>query len=249
MKKLILVLATVVLANSLAWAQSREATVRVNFGERLGPLEIERMSLGQGGISAEPMWADRISEVRALRPRLIRLFIQEYFDLLPASGRYHFETLDRCVDTILRAGAKPLMNISFKPRLLFPTIDPSQAEPNDYKAWESLVENLVKHYRDRGDGIQFWEVANEPDIGEADGHLHADNLLLWNFSPAPVEVEVSLENMAKDMEMHPLTLDAQAPSNDECVRLRIEPMMRLKKGNYRFKIHFDPYTIKFWWFD
>ena len=32
------------------------------------------------------MWEDRLTEIRALRPRLIRLFIQEYFDLLPARG-------------------------------------------------------------------------------------------------------------------------------------------------------------------
>jgi len=41
---------------------------------------------GQGGLSKEPMWEDRLTEIRALRPRLIRLFIQEYFDLLPARG-------------------------------------------------------------------------------------------------------------------------------------------------------------------
>src|SRR6202040_3438385 len=28
---------------------------------------------------------------------------------------------------------------------------------------------LVKHYRDRKAGIQFWEIANEPDIGEDGG--------------------------------------------------------------------------------
>src|SRR5262245_62960176 len=90
-------------------AQTREVSVRVSFGERLGPLEIDRMALGQGGLSDEPMWDSRIAEVRALRPRLIRLFIQEYFQLLPDQGRYHFDTLDRSVETILKAGAKPLM--------------------------------------------------------------------------------------------------------------------------------------------
>src|SRR5262249_9364440 len=89
-------------------AQTREVPVKVSFGERLGPLEIDRMALGQGGLSDGPMWDNRVAEVRALRPRLIRLFIQEYFRLLPERGRYQFETLDRSVDTILKAGAKPL---------------------------------------------------------------------------------------------------------------------------------------------
>src|SRR5947209_17698394 len=104
-------------------AQTREVAVRVAFGERLGPVEIDRMALGQGGLSDEPMWDRRVAEVRALRPRLIRLFIQEYFDPLPGRGREHFETLDRSVETILKAGAKPLMCICFKPRVLFPTVD------------------------------------------------------------------------------------------------------------------------------
>src|SRR5215469_15316815 len=100
---------------SVAQGQTREATVKVSFAERLGPMEIDRMALGQGGLSDEPMWDRRIAEVRALRPWIIRLFIQEYFHLLPARGRDHFETLDRSVDAILKAGAKPLMCICFKP--------------------------------------------------------------------------------------------------------------------------------------
>ncbi|MBN1421065.1 MAG: hypothetical protein JXP34_20000 [Planctomycetes bacterium] len=132
-------------------------------------MEIDRMALGQGGLSEEPMWDDRIAEVRALRPRLIRLFIQEYFDLLPAPGRYHFDTLDRSVGTILRAGAKPLMCICFKPKMLFPEVDQDIVEPNDYAAWEELIARLVDHYGRRGAGIRYWEVSNEPDIGEDGG--------------------------------------------------------------------------------
>ena len=107
----------------MAAAQMRTASVSLSFGRSLGPMEIDRFSLGQGGLSEEPMWEDRAAEIRALRPRLIRLFLQEYFDLLPAAGRYHFESLDRSVDLILRTGAKPLMSLAFKPRTLFPMVD------------------------------------------------------------------------------------------------------------------------------
>ena len=79
------------------------------------------MALGQGGLSDEPMWDSRVAEVRSLKPRLIRLFVQEYFQLLPSRGRDHFDTLDRSVDTILKAGAKPLMCLCFKPGVLFGT--------------------------------------------------------------------------------------------------------------------------------
>lgn len=163
------ILATLTLSLCWATAQTRSAQVRVAFSERLGPLAIHNMALGQGGLSEEAMWDNRVPEIRALRPKIIRLFIQEYFDLLPAPDRYHFDTLDRAVDTIRQTGAQPLMCLCFKPRVLFPTIDQDIVEPRDYGQWEQLIYNLVRHYQERGTGIRYWEVANEPDIGEDGG--------------------------------------------------------------------------------
>jgi hypothetical protein len=151
------------------FAQPQVAQVIVSFTNNLGPLEIHKMALGQGGLSEEPMWDNRVTEIRALKPSIIRLFIQEYFDLLPERGRYHFDTLDRSVETILTTGAKPLMCVCFKPRVLFPKIDHDVVEPNDYAEWEKLIFNLVRHYQERGAGIRYWEIANEPDIGESGG--------------------------------------------------------------------------------
>jgi len=150
-------------------AQGEPIEVTVSLSERLGPMKIDQFALGQGGLSEDPMWDSRVAEIRALGPAIIRLFIQEYFDLLPAKGKCHFETLDRSVDTILRTGAKPLMCICFKPRVLFPIVDHDIVEPNDYGQWEELILQLVRHYRRRGAGIRYWEVANEPDIGESGG--------------------------------------------------------------------------------
>jgi xylan 1,4-beta-xylosidase len=42
------------------------AQVQVVFGDRLGLLHIDRMALGQGGLSDEPMWDNRVAEVRAV---------------------------------------------------------------------------------------------------------------------------------------------------------------------------------------
>jgi hypothetical protein len=157
------------LTQGAARLRGKDAYLEVHFGESLGPMKMSQMALGQGGLSDDPMWADRVAEVRALRPQIIRLFIQEYFDLLPAAHRYHFESLDRAVAGILATGAKPLMCICFKPRLLFPTINQDIVEPQDYRRWEKLVYELVKHYRAQNAGIRFWEVGNEPDIGEDGG--------------------------------------------------------------------------------
>jgi hypothetical protein len=152
-----------------AHAEPRAAAVRVDLGARSGPLAIDRMALGQGGQSPEPMWETRVAEIRALRPRTIRLFVQEYFRLMPEGGRYEFEALDRSVEAIRRTGAEPLMCLCFKPHALFPTIDQDIVEPTDYAAWDRLIEALVRHYKQKGAGIRLWEVANEPDIGESGG--------------------------------------------------------------------------------
>jgi hypothetical protein len=169
MAKHLLSVAATLLCCALARAQTETISVRVSLDERLGPMEIDKFALGQGGLSAEPMWDSRIAEIRALRPAIIRLFIQEYFDLLPAPGQYHFDTLDRSVDTILKTGAEPLMCICFKPRVLFPLVNQDVVEPNDYEQWETLIFNVVRHYKERGAGIRYWEVGNEPDIGEDGG--------------------------------------------------------------------------------
>src|ERR1017187_7948493 len=92
-------------------SKSLSVSVKLSLDRSQGPLDIDRIALGQGGLSADTMWEQREAEVRALRPRLIRLFVQEYFALLPASGRYHFDTLDKSVDLILRTGATPLLRM------------------------------------------------------------------------------------------------------------------------------------------
>jgi xylan 1,4-beta-xylosidase len=134
-----------------------------------GPLTSVKWRWGRGGLSSKPMWDNRVPEIRALHPRVIRLFIQEYFNLLPKRGKYNFDSLDQSIDTILATGAEPLMCICFKPRLLFPEVNHDVVEPRDYKAWEKLITALVKHYKKRGNNIRYWEVGNEPDIGEDGG--------------------------------------------------------------------------------
>jgi hypothetical protein len=53
--------------------------------------------------------------------------------------------------------------------VLFPRIDPAAVEPNDWDEWGRLIESMVRHYKERGVKIRYWEVMNEPDIGELGG--------------------------------------------------------------------------------
>jgi len=132
-------------------------------------MKMEQMALGQGGLSEEPMLSKRIPEIRALHPKIIRLFVSEYYDVLPEKEKYHFTTLDSTVNNILATGAKPFMSLCLKPKLFFPVIDQDIVEPNDYTAWEQFVYDIVRHYIDKGAGIKYWEVGNEVDIGEDGG--------------------------------------------------------------------------------
>ncbi len=115
------------------------------------------------------MLSDLVPEISALQPRVIRLFLQEYYNLLPASGKYQFATLDPSIDSILKTGAKPLLCIIFKPKVLFPKIDQNLTEPTSWAAWESLVYNLVLHYKQRNGGGWYWEVGNEWDMPSGGG--------------------------------------------------------------------------------
>ncbi len=158
--------------------QNASVAVRVDLGSRLRPMEIDRFGVGQGGFSPEPMWDDRVAEIRAIRPRVIRLFVQEYFNLLPERGRYHWDVLDRSVDLILRAGATPMLCIAFKPKVLFPKMDQDIVEPNDWQEWDALIYNLVRHYKDRGGKGWYWEITNEgntPSGGGTPYHFTPEN--------------------------------------------------------------------------
>ncbi|RYG04549.1 MAG: hypothetical protein EOO02_05885, partial [Chitinophagaceae bacterium] len=123
---------------------AQDVNVQVDFSKNLGPMLMERMALGQGGLSEEPMLANRKTEIKALHPSIIRLFVSEYYEVLPQKGKYHFTTLDSMVNDILATGAKPFMSICLKPKLFFPKIDHDIVEPNDYKGWEEFVSNVVK---------------------------------------------------------------------------------------------------------
>src|SRR5713226_1373284 len=160
-----LTLALVVWA-TVAAAQTRDVALNLDLNDRTGPLEINHFALAQGGLTEEPLWTDRVPEVKALNPALIRFFAQPYFDVLPAPNTYDWRKLDETVDLIHRTGAEPLMDITLKPKLLYPKIDPKVVYPNDWKQWDDLIFNMARHYKGR---IHYWEIGDECEIGEDSG--------------------------------------------------------------------------------
>ncbi len=105
-----------------------------------------------------------------------------------AAGKpvYDWTIADRIIDTYIKAGAKPFLEIGFMPRALSSHPDPYQPDwkpgdnfnqyylgwaypPKDYARWGELVNQWVKHevakYGRAEVETWYWEVWNEPDIG------------------------------------------------------------------------------------
>lgn len=169
----VLLFATMLAFSGCTPSQSTDAgsaALTADISHSMGSIDLTRYALGQGGLSDQPMFDSAVDQVHQLHPQTVRLFVQEYFNLYPAHGKYHWTTLDKSIETILATGARPLMCLCFKPKVLFPKIDDRIVQPNSYPEWEQLIEHLVRRCNvEKKYGIQYWEVGNEVDIGESGG--------------------------------------------------------------------------------
>jgi hypothetical protein len=149
---------------------SRNVNVTIDASKLGKPIRLERYGLGQGGLSDDDMLAPHVPALRWLKPQVIRLFVQEYYDVYPEHGKYHWATLDRAIASIIAAGAKPLLSLCMKPTPLYPEVNQDRVHPTSYDEWERLIEAMVRHYNEELKlDIEYWEVFNEPDIGESGG--------------------------------------------------------------------------------
>lgn len=137
--------------------------------EAQGPLEAWRHTVGHGGINALPLPPRVVAGARALRPRLIRIFLQEFFRIYPAAGRFDWTRLDPYMDALAQTGAQVVAAITIKPQPLFPTIDHRLWQPRDTAEWQKVVAALVRRYSVERPLVTHWEIGNETDIGEDGG--------------------------------------------------------------------------------
>jgi len=129
-------------------------------------------AFAQGGEEAEDMIAPISSEVKGLRPKLIRLdHIYDNFNVVQGSGggmSFDFSRLDQAVNTILSTGAKPVLALSYMPRSIAQggtIINP----PNDWNDWATVVQKTIEHYSGKDQkniGGVYYEVWNEPDLAQ-----------------------------------------------------------------------------------
>lgn len=132
-------------------------------------------AFAQGGEEPKDMLAPVVSDIRALKPKVIRL--DHLYDLYNVVGRsgsgltFDWTRLDGAVDSILATGAKPILALSYMPSVIAKDgsiINP----PNDWSEWATVVQNTIEHYSGRSgknlNGV-YYEVWNEPDLAQFGG--------------------------------------------------------------------------------
>ncbi|MCK4284181.1 MAG: hypothetical protein KAX44_07675 [Candidatus Brocadiae bacterium] len=133
------------------------------------PLEVWRHALSHGGVNWLPLPDRVVGGVRKLKPRLIRIFIQEFFRIYRGSGRFDWSRLDPYMDALAATGANVVAAITIKPKALYPQIDQSVWRPRDVAEWQNVIRELVRRYSVQRPLVTHWEIGNEPDIGEHGG--------------------------------------------------------------------------------
>ncbi len=152
---------------SLAAQQTPRGTISVSAGPPR-PRHLE-LDLAQGGESHDPSFLHNVvPQIAALHVPLVRIDnIYTHYQVVgrDAAGKltYNWSGLDQVVDDIRAMGSQPLMCLSYTPAVMSPNGSPIQP-PTSLDEWRQLVEATVIHFnRDRGLGIRYWEVWNEPD--------------------------------------------------------------------------------------
>jgi xylan 1,4-beta-xylosidase len=151
------------------FASLPQSRASIDAGAIQGPLEWWRHSLGHGGINPAPLPERVVDGVRRLKPRLIRLFLQEFFQVYPDHGRFDWTRLDPYMEAMARTGAQVVASICIKPPALFPKVDHAIWQPADVAEWQKVIAALVRRYSVERPIVTHWEIGNETDIGESGG--------------------------------------------------------------------------------
>ncbi|MDR0474206.1 MAG: hypothetical protein LBH43_11110 [Treponema sp.] len=141
----------------------------VKCHETLGYLSYQNHSFGIGGVNSLPIPPRVSSGIKALKPKLVRIFLQEFFYIYPDHNVFNWDKMDAYLEAVHTAGADIMAHITIKPKPLYPVIDETIWKPNDVKEWQGVIETMVRRYSLEKKYISHWAVANEINIGELGG--------------------------------------------------------------------------------
>lgn len=168
----LLLLGTREVVTLISRAAGIPANIVVNTDLKLEQLDLSFYhAFSQGGEEASDMLAPVVDQVRALKPKLIRLdHLFDHYDMnIQSDGTVSsWGKLDEAVSTILATGAKPVLALSYMPAAIARDgviINP----PNDWNAWAKVVQQTIEHFSGKGgrnlSGV-YYEVWNEPDLAQ-----------------------------------------------------------------------------------
>lgn len=171
-----MLLATSEIVSLLTKASGTPANIVVNTKIILEPLDLNFYhAFAQGGEESKDMLKPVISEVKSLKPQVIRLdHLYDHYDVVGKSGdqlTFNWSKLDEAVNSILATGAKPLFALSYMPSVI--AKDGSIINiPNNWNDWALVVQNTIEHYSGKsGKNLSniYYEVWNEPDLAQFGG--------------------------------------------------------------------------------
>lgn len=149
------------------------ADITIDTGTKLETIKTDFYhAFAQGGEESTDMLASIVPDVRALKPRLIRLdHIYDKYQVVGRDGSgltYDWSKLDAIVTTITSTGAKPVLTLSYMPNVIAKDgniINP----PNDWNEWAQVVQRTIEHFSGKSgrnmSGL-YYEVWNEPDLAQ-----------------------------------------------------------------------------------
>jgi Glycosyl hydrolases family 39 len=172
----LLLLAVQNIAVLITRATGTTANIAVDTKAILEPINTDFYhAFAQGGEESKDMLAPVLSDIRALKPKFIRLdHLYDHYNVVGRNGAgltFDFTRLDAAVASILAAGAKPVLVLSYMPSVIAKDGNITNP-PTDWNDWALVVQKTIEHYSGRAEkninGI-YYEVWNEPDLAQFGG--------------------------------------------------------------------------------
>jgi xylan 1,4-beta-xylosidase len=169
----LMLLATREVVTLITRAAGTPANITIDTKAVLEPIRTDFYhAYAQGGEEQKDMLAPVVDDIKALKPKLIRLdHLYDSYHVVggnPDALTYNWTELDGAVDSIIATGAKPILALSYMPSVIAKDgviINP----PNDWNQWAEVVQRTIEHYSGKSgknlSGV-YYEVWNEPDLAQ-----------------------------------------------------------------------------------
>ncbi|MEK7577306.1 MAG: hypothetical protein AAB492_01640 [Patescibacteria group bacterium] len=154
-------------------ASGTSANIIVDTKAQLEPIKTDFYhAFAQGGEESNDMIASIIGDVKALKPKYIRIdHLYDYYNVVGKNGdslTFDWSRLDAYINSLTATGAKPVLALSYMPSVIAKDGGIINA-PNNWDDWALVVQRTIEHYSGKADrnmsGV-IYEVWNEPDLAQ-----------------------------------------------------------------------------------